>query len=140
MIQKHNRDTSFSIYISVLAVVDTMTLLIGRRKFHAHYGRRFSDTLNILPEHQSLLTSATISKDCDRSFIMDLESEFTDFSEIADVPSECQTEILLISFKHLGLFSRSKPNLGKTIVVKLISQLTRLKKFLIIIFRFYIIY
>ena len=33
MIQKHNRKSSFSLYISVLAVVDTISLLIGKFVF-----------------------------------------------------------------------------------------------------------
>ena len=31
MIQKHNRHMSFSLYISMLAVTDTMALLVGKR-------------------------------------------------------------------------------------------------------------
>ena len=33
MIQKHNRKSSFSLYISVLAIVDTISLLIGKFVF-----------------------------------------------------------------------------------------------------------
>ena len=37
MIQKHNRHMSFSLYISLLAVTDTMALLVGKFKFDFPY-------------------------------------------------------------------------------------------------------
>ena len=33
MMQKHNRHLSFSLYISVLAITDTIALIIGKRLF-----------------------------------------------------------------------------------------------------------
>ena len=41
MIQKHNRHMSFSLYISVLAITDTITLLAGKSLSYFMFGPHF---------------------------------------------------------------------------------------------------
>ena len=69
MIQKHNRHMSFSLYISVLAASDTVSLLIGRsnlKTFHTpdEIGNSYKNTTknpnkNLPPVHIRLGTAVT---------------------------------------------------------------------------------